>query len=113
MTEVSELTGHALDWAAAKAEAVVYHGPAWTKYSTDWSQAGPLIEREKIDVNHYNLGNDRYPAGMWVATRSDGWERHFEMVGRTALEAAMKTFVAIKLGFQIEVPSEILKEAGL
>ena len=56
--KTSELTGEALDWAVAKCEGklqywpmfvVVVEGGGWEepcKYSTNWSQGGPLIERE-------------------------------------------------------------------
>jgi hypothetical protein len=60
-TKTSELTGAALDWAVAKCKGMsaemlsefdegdwLYAGSG--RYSTDWSQGGPIIERESIDV---------------------------------------------------------------
>jgi hypothetical protein len=50
--KTSELQGSALDWAVAKCEV----GDAINEiddphfYSTDWALAGPIIERENINV---------------------------------------------------------------
>jgi hypothetical protein len=60
--KTSELTGAALDWAAAKAEGLTYwdddrlcfanepHGEDFEP-STDWAQGGTIIEREKIELD--------------------------------------------------------------
>jgi hypothetical protein len=93
--KTNELTGAALDWAVAKCEGVVYHGPAWTKYSTDWAQGGPIIEREKITI--FQTGKD------WM-----GYIRHdTESFAPTPLIAAMRCYVASKLGDEVEIPEEL------
>ena len=88
--KTSELTGAALDWAVAKAEGYPDEDISvdWN-YSTDWQLCGSLIEREKIAL--FLNGNDE-----WAAT--DGIKNS---VGDTPLIAAMRCYVASKLGDEI------------
>jgi hypothetical protein len=98
-----DLTGAALDWAVAKCEGSAYHGPAWTKYSTDWSQGGPIIEREDIGLRRGysdDGGFDGWVAQVWTQTTV------FED-GPTPLIAAMRCYVASKFGDEIDVPDEL------
>jgi hypothetical protein len=67
--KTSELTGAALDWAVAKCEV----GEAINEiddphfYSTDWALAGPIIEREKIDVTPWpNDGLEKICGWHWA-----------------------------------------------
>lgn len=93
--KTNELSGAALDWAVARCEGVIYHGPAWTKYSTDWAQGGPIIEREKITI--FQTGKD------WM-----GYIRHdTESFAPTPLIAAMRCYVTSKLGDDIDIPEEL------
>ena len=95
------LIGDALNRAVAKCEGVLYYGPAWTKYSTDWAYGGPIIEREKIALEHLHGAGDA-GADVWVATRCESpcvSEEH----GTTPLIAAMRCYVASKLGDEIEM----------
>jgi len=99
--KTNDLTDAALDWAVAKCEGAVYHGPAWTKPSTDWAQGGPIIEREKLDVEC--LSNDwhaRHPKNAGGLIRYHGY-------GPTPLIAAMRCYVASQLGDDIDVPKEL------
>lgn len=108
------LTGAALDWAVAKCEGiglgprgsvVYYHEgePAMWQPSTDWAQGGPIIEREKISVSPEYL-----PCNGWVAdTKIVGEKTHQH--GPTPLIAAMRCYVASKLGDTVEVPAELLE----
>jgi len=103
--KTAELSGTALDWAVAKCECVdedeclyVVKKDGW-KPSTDWSQGGPIIEREKIAL--YLNGDDEWSA-------EDGWKR---ALGETPLIAAMRCYVAIKLGDEVDIPSELLEVA--
>ena len=52
--KVSELEGALLDAAVAKAEGRL---EAWWNtneaYSVEWSDGGPIIERERIEMAHY------------------------------------------------------------
>ena len=116
--KVNELTGAALDWAVAKCEGWEWRCPwmlekngfvvwqryeaAWgsptPNYSTDWAQGGPIIEREKLDL-WWCEGN-----GFYTATKSGG--KSVED-GATPLIAAMRCYVASKLGDEVEIPTEL------
>ena len=69
--------------------------------STNWSQGGPIIEREKIDLNHYRMPD---LTAMWDAS-IDSWETDY--AGTTPLIAAMRCFVASKLGDTVDIPEEL------
>lgn len=95
--KTSELTGAALDWAVAGCEDVVYHGPAWTQYSTDWAQGGPIIERQKIEIF---IRDEEWFAHSSFSTPED-------FPGPTPLIAAMRCYVASWLGDEVDVPKEL------
>ena len=101
--KTSELTGAALDWAVSKCEGNeinIRKGSLWIPkecYSTDWAQGGPIIEREAIQ-----LTPDEY-AGTWAAYMTNAGEP-YEATGPTPLIAAMRCYVASKLGDEIEIP---------
>lgn len=121
--KTSELTGPTLDWAVAKCDGKnadceihasnVLYGRATSGFvqyhpSTNWSQGGPIIEREKIDTaytidgwyaNMYWRGQDN-TVGAGDSYRCGG-------DGPTALIAAMRCFVASKFGEELEVPDEL------
>ena len=75
----------------------VFYFPAWQP-STDWALAGPIIEREKIALDTW--GEE------WLATRIEG-SAISEAIGPTPLIAAMRCYVASKLGDEVEVPDEL------
>lgn len=129
--KTSELTDDALDWAVAKCENFT------TKYETDrsdfwinrtnhaslflppfgylkevffpssdWSQGGEIIERERIGT---------WPSdsieGMWAA-RPDYKlypARLPPSYGPTPLIAAMRCYVASKLGDNVDIPTELMQ----
>ncbi len=97
--KTSELTGAALDWAVAVAEFGYGADSKTNKYSTDWSQGGPIIEREYMYLEY---------SGIWRAycTRNGN---SFMSVGTTPLIAAMRCYVASKLGDEVEIPKELTK----
>jgi hypothetical protein len=105
--KTSELTGAALDWAVAEIEWIAHDSETnvlmvtvgddngWKfKPSSDWSQGGPIIEREKMRMA-YNFDEH-----IWEA----GWDCHVKGWGDTPLIAAMRCFVASKLGDEVDVP---------
>lgn len=103
--KTSELIGPALDWAVAKCEGVdeeaarLFHDEF--DPSTNWAQGGPIIEREKISVD---FDADYDSGGPCAASTRDApcyW------VGPTPLIAAMRCYVASKLGDEIEIPEEL------
>jgi len=116
--KTSELTGAALDWAVAKCESwpmdIWYDEdqmpmirddevPEW-KPSTDWSQGGPIIEREWIEVVPWPNESDENE--RWQATQHDLPSRIY-CSGPTPLVAAMRCYVASKMGNEVEVPEEL------
>jgi hypothetical protein len=104
--KTSELTGAALDWAVAKCEGVkvekimelsLWSSANWHKYSTDWAQGGPIIERGKIGIDYSKVG---WIANADTPTNAIG-------LGSTPLVAAMRCYVASKLGDEVEIPEEL------
>lgn len=112
----SELTGAALDWAVLKASNKAIGQPdhlpfnvEWLlmrdagdfQYSTNWAQGGPIIEREQLliqpEIGKEGAGN------AWSAISMQG----FECLGPTPLVAAMRCYVASKLGDEVEIPAEL------
>jgi hypothetical protein len=119
--KTSELTGAALDWAVAKCEPddtlAIYFDEStgeplcrddWPnnqeyKPSTDWAQGGPIIFREGIGT--YRLNN------VWSAhCPVNGSSIHACCDGPTPLIAAMRCYVASKLGDTVDVPAELTGE---
>lgn len=118
-----KLIGITLDWAVAKclgvgfatgnhladADAVLL---AWIRlwqsgedrFSSDWALGGPIKEREKIETR-------------WIITDSEGggyWQAanlFTDIYGYThqksELTAAMRCFVAGKLGEEVDIPDAI------
>ena len=104
--KTNKLTGHALDWAVTKCEGYdheVMPGSEWGMWgwATDWVQGGPLIERECIDLQYQGGDTD-----VWAA---DIFEAESMIYGDTALIAAMRCYVASKLGDEVEIPNELTK----
>jgi hypothetical protein len=115
--KTTELQGEALDWAVAKCEV----GDAINEiddphfYSTDWALAGPIIERDGINVfmddekwaayashslpqNFYGTSTeDKIPVSWKYVTQNPG----------SPLVAAMRCYVASVLGDEVEVPKEL------
>ena len=112
--ETSELTGTALDWAVAKCEGlectedmgllVVEGADGYYSPSIKWAQGGPIIEREKIDVMWCG---DRWCAYTADAECTTGDDRQLVTEGATPLIAAMRGYVASKLGDEVELPEEL------
>lgn len=101
--KTSKLIGEQLDWAVAKAKGWSTHLP-WDDRcvpSTDWSQGGPIIEREEIATRPTRFG--------WEAvTEQSDYYSVCRLFGPTALIAAMRCYVASKLGDEVEIPEELL-----
>jgi hypothetical protein len=131
MMKVGKLTASALDWAVAKCEAWGKEAPPKDftcccglyveqnvnpqaihmkdciyaqKFSTDWSQGGPIIEREKIGLWPIDTGyfaEKKHFGKHHAAGRNYG-------EGPTPLIAAMRCYVASKLGEDIDVPKKLI-----
>jgi hypothetical protein len=116
--KVNEAKGQVLDFLVAQAAGMkIYrsksgrwmtanygefnhrHGTPWFEPTTDWAQGGPFIERKKIELNLFGSG--------WMATLTNG-PAVSEEVGPTPLVAAMRCYIASKLGDEVEVPEDLL-----
>ena len=103
--KTSELTGAALNWAVAKGEGTEHlfagHEVGRLHYSTDWSQGGPVIEREGVGLWMYQWNEQGESEKGWYAEDKDG---DYVRTGPTPLIAAMRCYVASKLGDEVEIP---------
>ena len=103
--KTSELTGAALDWAVAKCEGVDGLFEAYEvgrhHYSTYWAQGGPIIEREKISVGYQPSAPYE---SQWYTTNRQGAFG----ISDAPLIAAMRCYVASKMGDDVDVPKELL-----
>lgn len=111
--KTKDLIGAALDWAVTKClpntglSATHY----WIttsdgdddflipKYSTDWKHGGAIIEHEGIQLHVDELRTE------WLGSC---WGYPNCQYGPTPLIAAMRCFVAHKLGDEVEIPDELL-----
>ncbi len=118
-TKTMELTGAALDWAVAKCEGRSEKGMAKilagtnlipAEYSTDWAQGGPIVEREKMCIDEPNCDADcrGWSAVIIDWASKDDEENSIEGFGPTPLIAAMRCYVASKLGDEVEIPKELI-----
>lgn len=101
--KTSDLKDLALDWAVAKAIGE-YKPVAVPSYSTDWAQGGQIIESENIGLvcqQPYSTRRCSY------RQTPDGGV--FYYYGPTPLIAAMRCYVASKLGDEVEIPEELTK----
>jgi hypothetical protein len=132
--KTSELTGVALDWALAKCEGfdVEYEkdrNDFWfirTNHaqqflppfgylsevfhpSENWSQGGEIIERESISLAY----RPKDARGLWCAVLGPNrfLSPDFEGYGPTPLIAAMRCYVASKLGDDVTLPPELEQTA--
>lgn len=124
--KTKDLTGAALDWAVAVAlgyqPLVMPIGRAKyavgvtvagddgkvtgfaCRYSTDWAQGGPLIERFNIWLDGPICG-----VSIWSASVMDTQLNEFSASHdcETPLIAICRAVVACKLGDEVEVPDEL------
>ncbi len=119
--KAGELISSVLDWAVAKAAGIpvkLEYSPAYCVYtppgkrslykfqpSINWKQGGPIIERECLVLVARKGCAPVDEWGKWFShTNHDGeW-----FCGPTPLIAAMRCFVASKLGNEVDVPKELL-----
>lgn len=111
--KTSELTGAALDWAVAEVikpgdgQRILNNEIDFVQFSNDWAQGGPIIEREEIGTKRRApcMRGEEWEAMGSITAKGAGY-RH--AVGPTPLVAAMRCYVASKLGEEVEVPDELV-----
>ena len=126
--KASELSGAALHWAVAIAlgwkwrvnsdgkitlarpakrpstrEACDVLGLDYFHPTKCWSIAGPIIEREGINLDNY-AKNPQWSAWTPAPERKSGEAQAY---GPTPLIAAMRCYVASKLGDDVNIPEEL------
>jgi len=98
--KTSELSGAQLDWAVTQIEHPEYSECVTVEYSSEWDYGGPIIEREGIQIQKHRSG--------WVALPEDAQFSEEEyQEGPTILIAAMRCYVASKLGEEVDMVSNI------
>lgn len=111
--KTAELTGPALDWAVAVADAEehpqVYDGVVYVNgpksnalamaYSptTNWEQGGPLIE-------HYRIQIAPMRRRQWLAMHEAG-----DFSSDSPLTSICRAVVAAELGDEVQVPAELVE----
>lgn len=112
--KTSNLEGASLDWAVAKCEELSgldnaerflrdHHIGFTTRYCANWSQGGPIIEREGIGTRVDCKRVTGEFVGWWFAELGE-----YHADGETALIAAMRCYVDSKLGDEVDVPEELV-----
>lgn len=135
--KTSELIGPALDWAVAKCEGaenlrenphrfnkrLIIRIAGRTEYiqdlrfSTDWAQGGPIMDREHIEIRPtitdggYRTSDspDAVHARILLPNGATGFDPRsvISEYGPTTLIAAMRCYCCAKLGDEIEIPEEL------
>jgi hypothetical protein len=116
-----ELIGPTLDWAVGKCLGMKDFDPYEECFFDDegvpfepsgnWSQGGSIIEREGISIGQ----NFNGPEGSFAT--ANGWYAYRfvhggvinppRYIGSTPLVAALRCYVASKLGDEVEIPEEL------
>ena len=86
------------EWSAAQFPGLLEHEWNYTP-STNWSQGGPIIERENISLAGKDPLHD-----CWAAMTQYGGHKQD---GPTPLIAAMRCYCCSKLGDEIDIPEEL------
>lgn len=103
--KTAELQGAALDWAVSKCVGINWeqgdldageYGPGF-RPSTNWEDGGPIIEREVAQI-------ERFSDALWEATAYTKNAQDIVQSGPTPLVAAMRCYVASRLGDEVEIP---------
>ena len=103
--KTQDLIGTTLDWAVASYtdKHVTRKDIHWGNYSpsTNWAQGGPIKTRERISTQ---IKHD----GWWVAciyNMND--DPTYIKLAHSELVAAMRCYVASKLGDEVDIPKEL------
>ena len=108
--KIKTLEGDALDTLVAKCEGKA----SWIRgFTTEWEKGGPIIERAFISIFDLPSGIDvaQHPTftkgDLWEAEICPTGEDSIRYCGPTPLIAAMRCYVASKLGDKVEIPEEL------
>ena len=117
----AKLTGITLDWAVAQCEGIELENGCYNrllvdgrmskgqsmlvpfKPSADWQQGGAIIERERLSITPRE--------GYWEAYYHDNLFQDdgsdYFQIGTTPLIAAMRCYVASKMGDSVQLPEQL------
>lgn len=114
---ISEATPLQVDWAVAKCEGITVRwsapheqllvvGKPYVPFIAhrDWGLCGPIIEREWLDITPWPNESDEDL--RWQCHQHDNID--CVAFGPTPLIAAMRCYVASKLGDEIDIPEELV-----
>lgn len=131
--KVADLTDKALNWLVGKCEGLIWYKDAqlnncqkegwhasgyymdpnvWQPltnlwYTEDWNKCGPIIAREMISIE--STGNADNTAWLAKPPHSETkWQRKQLMFADTPQSAAMRCYVACKLGNEVDVPDDLV-----
>lgn len=121
--KTADLIDHSLDWAVAKCLGATpvavrkNYSKGWflyahsnatipLEYSTNWSQGGLIIEREKLELRCNDYEWQAFCFGFPVSRAHSGTRTW--AAGPTPLIAAMRCFCCTKLGDEVDVPDELV-----
>lgn len=76
----------------------IFHKAKEAPYSITWALAGPIIERESICISPFGPSREGW----------DSYQDNHHAEGPTPLIAAMRCYVASKLGNEVEIPKELM-----
>lgn len=109
--KTSELSGLALDWsvwATQKEARTIHPRKGYTlnipKFSSDWSQCGPLIGLYKVSVTECS--------DSWIASIISQHDHDLYAGlenGGTPQIAICRAVVSAKLGDEVEIPDELME----
>lgn len=81
--------GENVEWWGTKNKRRIYWSVGAFSPTRNWEQAGPIIERERLQLDPYDIPGD--VDGRWFAK---SYKKDIEGWGPTPLIAAMRVFVA-------------------
>jgi hypothetical protein len=116
--KASELTDLALDWAVTLIEnpraceygvedwrgqrrQTVKNGEYVYRWHQSWAQGGPIIVRERIELEHDGQA-------WWARIKADE-----DYTSHKPLTAAMRCHVAFNLGDEVEIPDELINNRSI
>ena len=110
---VSQATRRQLDWMVAQCERADHlfagHEVGRLHYTSNWAEGGPIIEREEIGIKRNAPCSDgrQWEASGSITAKGAGYQFAY---GPTPLIAAMRCYVASKLGDTVDIPDELTNQ---
>ena len=120
MIEVNtdQLSDQALEWAICEAEGlqpaikdgIVYHADGISAFTSNWNEAGKLIDRYDIDLNSCKGRADHVKfRAVMDAKKRDSWgmNQRVSAHGQDYFTALGRVVVRSSFGHSVKIPNEI------